>query len=96
MHVLDNCSRAGTEKNRAHLESLGNSRLELIDGQDSHTGVVTPVRAPCQAQYVLTLFLETAKNQVCQETILKFGASYRAARTRSRAAAKISATAGSM
>jgi CDP-paratose 2-epimerase len=30
--VLDNCSRAGTERNRAQLESLGEASLELVDG----------------------------------------------------------------
>ena len=30
--MLDNCSRAGTERNRAHLESLGEASLELVDG----------------------------------------------------------------
>jgi CDP-paratose 2-epimerase len=30
--VLDNCSRAGTERNRAHLASLGDASLDLVDG----------------------------------------------------------------
>jgi CDP-paratose 2-epimerase len=32
VRVLDDCSRAGTDKNRAHLESLGNPKLELVIG----------------------------------------------------------------
>ena len=32
VRVLDNCSRAGTERNRAHLESLDDANLDLVDG----------------------------------------------------------------
>lgn len=32
VRVLDNCSRAGTERNRAHLESLNDANLDLVDG----------------------------------------------------------------
>jgi CDP-paratose 2-epimerase len=32
VRVYDNCSRAGTERNRAHLESLGEASLDLVDG----------------------------------------------------------------
>ena len=32
VRVYDNCSRAGTERNRAHLESLDEASLDLVDG----------------------------------------------------------------
>jgi CDP-paratose 2-epimerase len=43
--VLDNCSRAGTERNRAHLESLGDASLDLVDGDVRDAEVVARLSA---------------------------------------------------
>ncbi len=53
MRVLDNCSRAGTEKNRAHLESLGDSRLELVDGDVRDADAVARASADVYAIFHL-------------------------------------------
>jgi CDP-paratose 2-epimerase len=51
--VLDNCSRAGTERNRAHLESLENSSLELVDADIRNAGVVAEAAADADAIFHL-------------------------------------------
>jgi CDP-paratose 2-epimerase len=51
--VLDNCSRAGTEKNRAHLESLDDSRLELVDGDVRDADAVAAAAADADAIFHL-------------------------------------------
>lgn len=53
MRVLDNCSRAGTEKNRAHLESLGATGLELVDGDVRDAAVVAEACADADAIFHL-------------------------------------------
>lgn len=53
MRVLDNCSRAGTEKNRAHLESLGAAGLELVDGDVRDAAVVAEACADADAIFHL-------------------------------------------
>lgn len=53
MRVLDNCSRAGTEKNRAHLESLAAAGLELVDGDVRDAAVVAEACADADAIFHL-------------------------------------------
>jgi CDP-paratose 2-epimerase len=53
VRVLDNCSRAGTEKNRAHLESLGDGRLDLVDGDVRDAELVAQVAAEADAIFHL-------------------------------------------
>jgi CDP-paratose 2-epimerase len=53
VRVLDNCSRAGTEKNRAHLESLGAAGLELVDGDVRDAAVVAEACADADAIFHL-------------------------------------------
>jgi CDP-paratose 2-epimerase len=53
VRVLDNCSRAGTEKNRAHLESLGATGLELVDGDVREAAVVAEACADADAIFHL-------------------------------------------
>jgi CDP-paratose 2-epimerase len=53
VRVLDNCSRAGTEKNRAHLESLAAAGLELVDGDVRDAAVVTEACADADAIFHL-------------------------------------------
>ena len=43
--MLDNCSRAGTERNRAQLESLGEASLELVDGDVRDASLVAEAAA---------------------------------------------------
>ncbi len=46
VRVLDNCSRAGTEKNRAHLERVGaGSSLDLVDGDVRDASLVAGLAA---------------------------------------------------
>ena len=51
--MLDNCSRAGTELNRAHLESLGEANLELVDGDVRDAEVVARAAADADAIFHL-------------------------------------------
>jgi CDP-paratose 2-epimerase len=53
VRVLDNCSRAGTEKNRAHLESLAAAGLELVDGDVRDAAVVAEACADADAIFHL-------------------------------------------
>jgi len=53
VRVLDNCSRAGTERNRAHLESLGDSQLDLVDGDVRDADLVARVAADADAIFHL-------------------------------------------
>ena len=51
--MLDNCSRAGTEKNKAHLESLGEARLELVDADVRDAEAVASACADADAIFHL-------------------------------------------
>jgi CDP-paratose 2-epimerase len=51
--VLDNCSRAGTERNRAHLASLGDQKLELVDGDVRDAELVQRLAADADAIFHL-------------------------------------------
>jgi CDP-paratose 2-epimerase len=51
--VLDNCSRPGTERNRAHLESLGDDRLDLVDGDVRDADLVARLAAEAAAIFHL-------------------------------------------
>jgi CDP-paratose 2-epimerase len=51
--VLDNCSRAGTERNRAHLESLGNEHLDLVEGDVRDAELVAGLSADADAIFHL-------------------------------------------
>ena len=51
--MLDNCSRAGTERNRAHLESLGEPSLELVDADVRDASVVAEAAADADAIFHL-------------------------------------------
>lgn len=53
MRVLDNCSRAGTERNRAHLESLGDGSLDLVDGDVRDAELVARLAAEADAIFHL-------------------------------------------
>jgi CDP-paratose 2-epimerase len=53
VRVLDNCSRAGTERNRAHLESLGESSLDLVEGDVRDAELVTGLAAETDAIFHL-------------------------------------------
>jgi len=53
VRVLDNCARAGTERNRAHLESLGDSKLDLVDGDVRDAELVTKLAADVDAIFHL-------------------------------------------
>ncbi len=53
MRVLDNCSRAGTERNRAHLEALGDGKLDLVDGDVRDADLVTRLAAEADAIFHL-------------------------------------------
>jgi CDP-paratose 2-epimerase len=53
VRVLDDCSRAGTERNRAHLESLGDARLDLVEGDVREAGLVEQVAADVDAIFHL-------------------------------------------
>jgi CDP-paratose 2-epimerase len=53
VRVLDNCSRAGTERNRAHLESLGEKSLDLVDGDVRDAGLVARLAAEADAIFHL-------------------------------------------
>jgi CDP-paratose 2-epimerase len=53
VRVLDNCSRAGTEKNRAHLDSLAAAGLELVDGDVRDAAVVAEACADADAIFHL-------------------------------------------
>jgi CDP-paratose 2-epimerase len=45
VRVLDDCSRAGTERNRAHLESLEEEQLDLVEGDVRDARLVTQLAA---------------------------------------------------
>jgi CDP-paratose 2-epimerase len=51
--VLDNCSRAGTERNRAHLESVGDSSFDLVDGDVRNAELVVRLAAEADAVFHL-------------------------------------------
>jgi CDP-paratose 2-epimerase len=51
--VLDNCSRAGTERNRAHLESVGDSSFDLVDGDVRDSELVARLAAEADAIFHL-------------------------------------------
>jgi CDP-paratose 2-epimerase len=51
--VLDNCSRAGTDRNRAHLESLGDASLDLVDGDVRDAELVARLAADADAIFHL-------------------------------------------
>jgi CDP-paratose 2-epimerase len=51
--VLDNCSRAGTERNRAHLESVGDACLDLVDGDVRDSELVARLAAEADAIFHL-------------------------------------------
>ena len=53
MRVLDNCSRAGTERNRAYLESLGEGELDLVDGDVRDADLVAKLAAEAEAIFHL-------------------------------------------
>jgi CDP-paratose 2-epimerase len=53
VRVLDDCSRAGTERNRAHLESLGDAGLDLVEGDVRDAGLVEQVAADADAIFHL-------------------------------------------
>jgi len=53
VRVLDNCSRAGTEKNRAHLESLRDGKLDLVDGDVREAELVQRLAADADAIFHL-------------------------------------------
>jgi CDP-paratose 2-epimerase len=53
VRVLDDCSRAGTEKNRAHLESLGEAKLELVLGDVRDAELVRQAAADADAIFHL-------------------------------------------
>ena len=53
MRVLDNCSRAGTERNKAHLESLGDPSLDLVDGDIRDGELVAKLAAEADAIFHL-------------------------------------------
>jgi CDP-paratose 2-epimerase len=45
VRVLDDCSRAGTERNRAHLEYLSDANLDLVDGDIRDADLTAKVAA---------------------------------------------------
>ncbi len=51
--MLDNCSRAGTERNRAHLESVGDSSFDLVDGDVRDSELVARLAAEADAIFHL-------------------------------------------
>ncbi len=53
MRVLDNCSRAGTERNRAHLESVADGPLDLVDGDVRDAELVARLAAEADAIFHL-------------------------------------------
>jgi CDP-paratose 2-epimerase len=53
VRVLDDCSRAGTERNRAHLESLGETKPELVDGDIRDAKLVQRLAAEVDAIFHL-------------------------------------------
>jgi CDP-paratose 2-epimerase len=53
VRVLDNCSRAGTERNKAHLESLGDTKLDLVDGDVRDAELVAKLAAEADAIFHL-------------------------------------------
>jgi CDP-paratose 2-epimerase len=53
VRVLDNCSRPGTERNRAHLESLGEKSLDLVDGDVRDAELVARLAAEADAIFHL-------------------------------------------
>jgi CDP-paratose 2-epimerase len=53
IRVLDDCSRAGTERNRAHLESLGDPSLDLVAGDVRDPELVARVAADADAIFHL-------------------------------------------
>jgi CDP-paratose 2-epimerase len=58
VRVLDNCSRAGTERNRAHLESLNDANLDLVDGDIRDAD--TAVQAAADADVIFHLAAQVA------------------------------------
>src|SRR5206468_2750451 len=53
VRVLDNCSRAGTERNKAHLESLDDASLDLVDGDVRESELVARLAAEADAIFHL-------------------------------------------
>jgi CDP-paratose 2-epimerase len=53
VRVLDNCSRPGTEKNRAHLAGLGDPKLDLVDGDVRDAELVQRLAADADAIFHL-------------------------------------------
>ena len=58
VRVLDNCSRAGTERNKAHLESLNDANLDLVDGDIRDAD--TAVKAAADADVIFHLAAQVA------------------------------------
>lgn len=58
VQVLDNCSRAGTERNRAHLEGLGAASLDLVEGDIRDAALVA--RLAAEADVIFHLAAQVA------------------------------------